>query len=72
MKFFSKKHDQTNEEQVDEILDSFRSLFWLGEHHWIVQCNWSPHNKTAYLYTLPFTFPDFELTFSVQSKTNSA
>ncbi|CAF1374962.1 unnamed protein product [Adineta steineri] len=46
------------EQLVDEILDTFRTNFWINEHKWFVQCCWKLwRNETLfYLYTLPHTF----------------
>ena len=27
------------EQEIDKLLDSFRSQFWLEEHHWFVRCD---------------------------------
>ncbi|CAF1356910.1 unnamed protein product [Adineta ricciae] len=43
------------ENQVDVILESFRTSFWLIEHQWFVRCHY--YNKSLCLYTLPCTFP---------------
>jgi len=52
-----------NEQQVDTLLDSFRSQFWLEEHQWFVRCHRRP--QTSYsdilLYTLPLVFRDFNM-----------
>jgi hypothetical protein len=37
--FFS---DTKKEEQIDQILDTFRSAFWLKKHQWFVRCHWNP------------------------------
>ncbi|CAF1544109.1 unnamed protein product [Rotaria sordida] len=46
------------EKQVNELIDSFRSSFWIEEHQWFVRCDWNPFNITnhAILYTLPYRF----------------
>jgi hypothetical protein len=38
------------EEQVNILIDSFRSAFWIEEHQWFVRCFIA--NRTIYLYTL--------------------
>ncbi len=53
--------DEINiENKVNEILNTFRTPFWLDEHRWFVRCEWDPENKTSYirLYTLPHCFGD--------------
>ncbi|CAF1067208.1 unnamed protein product [Rotaria sordida] len=44
-----------HEQQVDNLLDSFRSQFWLDKHQWFVQCHWKSNNDhiKVLLYTLP-------------------
>ena len=47
-------------DQVDRLLDTFRSVFWLQEHGWFVRCDWDPSNifNEGILYTLPYVFDD--------------
>ncbi|CAF2269701.1 unnamed protein product [Rotaria magnacalcarata] len=68
MRFHFKKYNSNNEEQIDPVLDSFRTRFWLDEHCWFVQCDWNPENSFAGIYTIPFAFSDFEFVFPVISK----
>jgi hypothetical protein len=54
-------HGLTNhnmDEQVDELLETFRTLFWLDEHHWYVRCDWDSDRISSYgnLYTVPYAF----------------
>lgn len=53
--------DATKEEQTDDILNTFRSTFWLEEHRWFVRCRWNPSDDTRLriLYTLPYAFNSF-------------
>ncbi|CAF3151436.1 unnamed protein product [Rotaria sp. Silwood2] len=30
-----------NEEEMNEILDSYRTPFWLIDHQWFVRCHWN-------------------------------
>jgi len=46
-------------EQVDKLLDSFRTPFWIKEHHWFVQCDWNPYYNEGCLYTLPYAFEEY-------------
>ncbi|CAF0757832.1 unnamed protein product [Rotaria sordida] len=59
-------HDQ--EKNVDVLLNSFRSAFWLVEHQWFVQCDWSPMRGSYYLYSIPYTFDNFCFYFPTYSK----
>jgi hypothetical protein len=49
------------EKEVDELLDTFRTPFWLDEHQWYVRCDWdlgcTP--SPGCLYTLPYAFHVF-------------
>jgi hypothetical protein len=58
------------ENQIDELLDSFRTPFWLDKHQWFVQCDWSSSrsHRHAVLYTLPYTFNEFLYDNTCQSK----
>jgi hypothetical protein len=48
-------------EEVDELLDTFRTSFWIDEHQWYVRCDWDlAHTPSSgCLYTLPYTFRTF-------------
>lgn len=49
-----------SEEQVNELLNTFRTSFWLDEHRWFVRCEWYPETVSVglSLYTLPYIFGD--------------
>ena len=49
-------HDQN----VNRVLDSFRSSFWLETNRWFVQCDWYPSQISSRIcfYTLPYDFRD--------------
>ena len=42
--------DENIEERVDELIDSFRSSFWIDEYQWFVRC--LTLKRTIHLYTL--------------------
>jgi hypothetical protein len=48
------------EQQVDELLNTFRTSFWLDERHWFFRCEWYPEtiSNGLSLYTLPYVFGD--------------
>ncbi|CAF2646179.1 unnamed protein product [Rotaria sp. Silwood2] len=52
-----------NEQEIDTLLDSFRSQFWLEKHQWFVRC----HRKLmidysdVLLYTFPQTFAELNM-----------
>ncbi|CAF1089032.1 unnamed protein product [Adineta steineri] len=55
-------NQNNKEEEIDEILNSFRSEFWIIKHQWFVQCNWNPiksSSSTVHVYTLPYAFKNF-------------
>ncbi|CAF1084406.1 unnamed protein product [Rotaria sordida] len=56
--------------QANDLLDTFRTDFWLIEHQWYVRCDWDPFNIFSYgiLYTLPYTFDDCFYFDAVSSK----
>ncbi|CAF0784012.1 unnamed protein product [Adineta steineri] len=54
--------DRNIEEQVDELINSFRSSFWIDEHRWFVRC--FTEDGRIYLYTLSNTFNYHEYTMS--------
>jgi hypothetical protein len=49
------------QERADELINSFRSSFWIDEHQWFVQC--SVYDNTIYLETLSEIFNHFETKF---------
>ena len=72
MNFTVDAANSTGEQLVEEILDTFRTPFWLDEHQWFVQCDWSPVSKRCYVYTVPYTFENFNIDFPIYSKSTSA
>ena len=58
------------DEQIDQLLDSYRSDYWIEEHRWFVQCDWWSMKglKRALLYTLPYAFDTFHYHDDIQSK----
>ena len=55
-----------DEEKVDELLNTFRTPFWLDERRWFVRCEY--HKRRMYmgpielngsLYTLPYSFETY-------------
>ncbi|CAF3150270.1 unnamed protein product [Rotaria sp. Silwood2] len=61
---FSALNDESKEIQSDQILDSFRTKFWLDEHQWFVRCHWYSSDEQYRfdfidIFTLPYAFKDF-------------
>lgn len=45
---------ETTEEEIDKVMDTFRTPFWLVQHHWFIKCDWKPNDICATLYTVPY------------------
>ncbi len=62
---FSSLNNQSKEIQSNQILDSFRTKFWIDEHQWFVRCHWYSSDTDEYhldfidLFTLPYAFKEF-------------
>ncbi|CAF0994776.1 unnamed protein product [Rotaria sp. Silwood1] len=52
------------DEQVDELLNTYRTPFWLDKYGWFVRCDWNPGIGNFYLYTLPYAFGYFDISDS--------
>lgn len=67
---FSLENFARQNEEIDELLESFRTKFWLEQHRWYVQCDWNPFDALVQciLYTLPYKFDDFFYLDVIQSK----
>ena len=66
---FQQRHEDI-EEIIDELLESFRSSFWLEEHQWYIRCHWDPSDpyKSITLYTLPYAFNTYNFFDKPSSK----
>jgi hypothetical protein len=58
---FQQRNDDIDE-IIIELLESFRSSFWIEEHQWFVRCHWNPSDpyKSTTLYTLPYAFDTYD------------
>ena len=61
---FSPVNNQNRDEQLDRILDSFRTKFWLDEHQWFIRGHWYSSDDQYHLdfidlFTLPYVFRNF-------------
>ncbi|CAF4955235.1 unnamed protein product [Rotaria sp. Silwood1] len=70
---FSFPDNNTNnnniEEQIDLLLDTFRTPFWLNEHGWFVRCDWNAQIiDNISLYTVPYAFDALSIHHSKRSK----
>ncbi|UJR32939.1 hypothetical protein I4U23_020400 [Adineta vaga] len=57
----------TEERQINHILDTFRSEFWLVKRHWYIQCDWYS-GREIHIYTLPYAFDKYQFLFPILSK----
>ena len=46
-------------EELDQLLQSFQTKFWLDEHRWFIQYHCDTSSRRIHLYTLPYTFSKF-------------
>ena len=53
-------HTFDREQEMDELLNSFRNQFWLEDHRWYVRCDLVPVGTSwnIEIYTIPYTFSD--------------
>lgn len=64
---FRLKSVSKSDEEVEKLLDSFRSQSWLEKHRRFVQCHWNPLLEAS-LYTLPHIFEKFTYSNGYSSK----
>jgi hypothetical protein len=66
--------DDSTEKQIDELLDSFQTSFWIDEYQLFFRCHWNPEYIDsdqlcpALLYTLPYAFDTFDYINPIYSK----
>ncbi|CAF4183647.1 unnamed protein product, partial [Rotaria sp. Silwood2] len=51
--FYKMDLEKNINEEVDQLLESFQTKFWLHEHQWFVRCDSDSEYGFTYLYTLP-------------------
>ena len=63
---FSTLRRQNREKEVNELLASFRTPFWLEEHRWFVQRSFNSESafNNEVLYTVPYGFEEFSYSSS--------
>ena len=60
---------ETNiEDELESILESFQTEFWLVQHRWFVQCETVTESRSTHLYTLPFPLKHFCIPVSSHSR----
>lgn len=62
--------NREKETQIDDLLKTFQTDFWIKEHQWFVQCDWSAFgwSELVLVYTLPYDFTDFSYYDTIQSR----
>ena len=59
--YFEYRHSQDIDDQLNELIKTYRTPFWIREHHWWIQCDYisfgAYHHGT--LYTLPYSFDTY-------------
>jgi hypothetical protein len=56
---------QNKEEQLNEIIDSYRTKFWINEHRWFIRCHWYTLDEKRDVFhfidvfTVPYSFSSF-------------
>lgn len=62
------------DQQVDDLLETFRTSFWIDKHQWFVRCDWDRNNvfRNGILYTLPYAFDDCFYFDAMSSKSTCA
>ena len=45
------------EEEIDRILHSYRTSFWLLDHQWFVRCCWKPSDECNFLFLHTAPYP---------------
>ncbi|CAF2838026.1 unnamed protein product [Rotaria sp. Silwood2] len=65
---------QTDEEKIDQFLETYRTPFWIEYHQWFIRCHWRRWIKSIWIrvYSLPYAFDCFPIFFDeLDSKTKS-
>jgi hypothetical protein len=67
---FQFSDDYNKDEQIEQLLETFQTDFWIKQHQWFVRCDWNPFDSfnRIYLYTLPYDFGDFFYFDTIQSR----
>jgi hypothetical protein len=61
---FAPLNKKDKEVQLNEIIETYRTKFWIDEHQWFVRCHWyssDEHQKFhhIHLFSLPYAFRRF-------------
>ncbi|CAF1173140.1 unnamed protein product [Rotaria sordida] len=54
-----------NEDEMNEMFDSYRTSFWVTERQWYIRCHWKSENNeiAILLYTLPYALQIYNCLF---------
>jgi hypothetical protein len=57
-------------QEIDQLLSSFRSQFWLQKYKWYVRCHWFRSDLSCYIcvFTIPYAFSDLSFLINTSSK----
>ncbi len=61
---FAPLNKKDKEVQLNEIIETYRTKFWIDEHQWFVRCHWYSSNEHQkfhhiHLFSLPYAFRRF-------------
>ncbi|CAF1138901.1 unnamed protein product [Rotaria magnacalcarata] len=62
---FTPSNNQNIDEKLNEIIDSYRTNFWINEHQWYIRCHWYTLDEKIDLFnfidvfTVPYSFDRF-------------
>ncbi|CAF1354795.1 unnamed protein product [Adineta steineri] len=70
MKFQFEQNSDSMVENVDKLLMTFQTTFWLEEYRWFVRCHWDPSDtlRSTIIYTLPYAFNEYSYSNGFYSK----
>ncbi|CAF4072136.1 unnamed protein product, partial [Rotaria sp. Silwood1] len=55
--------NKTDEEKIDQYLETYRTPFWIEDHQWFIRCHWKrwKNNISIRVYSLPYAFNNFPI-----------
>ncbi|CAF4052393.1 unnamed protein product [Adineta steineri] len=62
---YTPTNNENKENQLNEIINSYQSNFWINEHQWFIRCHWysiDAQERFNFIdvFTVPYTFDSFE------------
>lgn len=58
--FYAIDREKHIEQEIEQLIKSFQTKFWLKERQWFVRCGSEIEYKFLCLYTLPYEFKNFD------------